>query len=195
MSAAKINYNVLEAERSGELLSDLQTQLEQQVSAGDEIDSLPHVVLRAVVQGNYDHARSEIDRYISMKSDLPEFSYRTEKYVDHCKDLVVAIKAKRNFPGLASLNMSKQQELLDHVIRHFEELKTFLKKIEQVYRDTKLEDIRSTVIVVKTCSYVVLAIFGVGLALDLVSGMGQSFGVALDGAINSLLDILLSVLF
>jgi hypothetical protein len=94
-------------------------------------------------------------------------------HANHSKELINAIRAKRNFPNLSSLPMSKQQEILDHSLGHFDDLKLSLKAIEQIVKDEAIKDIRSTVWVLHTGVYVVMAIVVTMFLLDFSGALGQ----------------------
>jgi hypothetical protein len=158
--------------------------MEAQLKDQARMDSVRNSVLTKVVQENYDAAKFELEEYVQYKSNFPEFQQRAERYVAHCGELIYAIQTKRNFPGLASLSLAKQQEVHEKVIHHFEELKHNLKMLERVERENKLNDIRSTVWVLRTLCQVVAAIFIVGLVLDLEAGMFSSGFLVINHAID-----------
>ena len=187
--AIEIDYQALEENRVTGLQDELQTQLEQQVSvsAGGRIDSLRNTILGLVVSGEYETAASEMNRYVELKKDYPVFKTRTERYFDHCNDLIHAIKTKRNFPGMTALSRSKQQELFEKVLQHFNELKEFLKKIEYIDREIRLDDMKSTVWTIKSFAYTSVAVFAVGLFLELTSGTANSFNIVFDDMVQRLL--------
>jgi ElaB/YqjD/DUF883 family membrane-anchored ribosome-binding protein len=99
---------------------------------------------------------------------------------NHCVDLIHAIKAKRNFPGLSSLTRAKQQELREKFRDHFKELKSTLKKIEKVTTDLRIQDARTTIYVVKASWYSIATIFFVALTLELIRGTGWTAFSILD---------------
>lgn len=149
--------------------------IEAQKKERVRIDHMRSRVLTSVVTENYDRAKDEIKNYVGFRSQYPGFQDRAERYVNHCCDLVVAIQTKRSFPGLASLSLSKQQEIHEKVLQHFEELKQNLKHIERVEREHRLMDIRSTVWVLRTLCQVVAAVTAVAFILDMQSGLLSSF--------------------
>ncbi|MEZ4872601.1 MAG: hypothetical protein R2827_10285 [Bdellovibrionales bacterium] len=77
-------------------------------------------------------------------------------------DLIIAIKSKREFPGLSNLPVAKQREIFEKVLDHYDELRHYLKRIEAVNAEIQLNDIRSTVYVLKTLTICVAIIFAVG---------------------------------
>ncbi|NJL24682.1 MAG: hypothetical protein HC902_05615 [Calothrix sp. SM1_5_4] len=93
-------------------------------------------VLALVAQENYDRAKEDLQDYIDLKGSYPAFQGRVRRYVEHCTDLIQAIQTKRDFPGWASLSLSKQQEIHEKVLEHYEELKQNLKHIEKIERDS-----------------------------------------------------------
>ena len=149
------------------------------------MDSIRSTVLGSVVGENYDRARTELEDYVLSRTSFPGFQDRAQRYADHCSELIHAIKMKRNFPGLAALSLAKQQEVHEKVIQHFEELKHNLKLIERVEREHRLNDLRSTVWVVRTAAQVAVGIVAMAFMIDLRAGMFSSaitvIDVALDG--------------
>lgn len=171
MTSKAVNYEQLEKEKAHQIQASIQSRLANQ-SLG-KIDSLRHVVLTSIVRGEYERAAEDLDRYVNMKGTYPAFRNRIESHVQHAKELVNAVRAKRTFPGLAAMTMSKQQEMLDHVMSHFEELKQTLKYIERVAKDCALEDLRSTAWLLKIIMYVVLSIAGTAFLLEFSRSLGQ----------------------
>lgn len=166
------SITVVEAEHANEMRSDLHRRMvESQKREYVRMDSVRASVLSYVVDENYEAAKSELETSVHAKTDYPVFQTRVEKYVKHCCDLIEAIHMKRNFPGLASLSLSKQQELHERVLGHFEELKQNLKHIEMVERDQKVSDVRSTVLVLQAISAVAVAILCTAIYTELHHGM------------------------
>ena len=112
-------------------------------------DTLRYNVLVFVVEENYDRAIYELKNFMALESAYPNFKKRIERYVNHAIDLVHAIKAKRSFPGMHSLTMAKQQEIVDRFHDHFHELQNVMKQVERIEKELKLDDIRSTILVIR----------------------------------------------
>ena len=180
----QVNYDQLEAERLASAQKDLQKELESRSTTGGAHNTLRHVVLRQVTDGLYDKATNELSAYLEYRKNYPSFVYRCKRYEDHCNDLILAIKAKRGFQGQVALSISKQQELHDRVLEHFDELKNYLKQIEKVEREVKLEDMRSTVWILQTLVQCVIVIFGIAFFLDLGGGMASSFITVVNKLLN-----------
>jgi hypothetical protein len=184
---AKNSVTVMEMAHATEMQEDLRRKLKEasHEDGGGRIDSVRATVLSKVAAENYEYAMTDLQDYVAQKNSYSEFQTRVERYVQHCIDLIQAIETKRNFPGLASLTLSKQQELHEKVLEHFEELKHNLKHIEKVERDHKLSDVRTTVWVLKTLSYTVGAILAAAFILDLRSGMLSSITSVSSDLLNS----------
>lgn len=167
---------VLEHTHIHEMQSELNRKLQEsnKKDLGGKGDHLRRSVLAMVVAEGYDNAKSRLTDYVGEKDEFPAFQERAERYVQHCSELISAIQMKRNFPGLASLSLSRQQEIHEKVMEHFEELKHNLKQIERIERDHKLVDIRSTVWVVKSFSLWVGLIVFAAFVIDLQAGVLSS---------------------
>ena len=134
-------------------------------------DTLRYNVISYVVEENYERAIAELRSFSEKESEFPKFRERTERFISHSVDLVNAIKAKRNLPGLNNLTVAKHQELNEKITGHFHELQYVLKKIEKIQHDLKLEDIRSTVMVVRALSYAVLLVLVVAFVIEASGGL------------------------
>jgi hypothetical protein len=182
MALKKLDYEQFEKARTLELDQRLQQSLESRSSG--KIDSLKHTILSLVSEGQYDHAKSELSRYLEMQSDYPAFKMRTYRHFNHCKDVISAINAKRSLPGLHTLPMSKQQEVMEKVLGHFEELKHYLHKIEIV----KIDDLRSTVVVIKAVIYCLFLVVGIHFLRSAAKGILQSFDYIINDYTNNLIN-------
>ncbi len=168
---SKVDYQTLEKARA----EVLQTHLKEQLKAleGNKNNSMRQMVLHYTSEGHYKEAATTLDQYIEIKKVYPAVVGRCRGHVHHAKELLNAIRAKRNFPNLAQLSMSKQQEILDHAIGHFEELKATLKAIEFTVRDENVKDIRSTVWLVRTFVYSVLAVVVAGFIAEFADTLAK----------------------
>lgn len=175
-SSSVVNYEQLEQVRSFEIQETLKRKMEE-ASKRDRgrFDSLRQTILKLVVSENYDRAKEDLKVYIESYGDLPIFRDRVAPFVTNSNELIQAIRTKRNFPGLGSLSLAKQQEIHERVLNHFEELKSHLKRIEKIEKDIRLADVRSTSWFVKTSFYSILAIAMTGFVMDLRHGMFHSF--------------------
>lgn len=177
MSTSVQTITVVENNHIHEMAADLRRRMDESRRSEDNArvaSGLRTAVLAAIVAESYDTARQDLEDYISVRSSFPAFQERAERYVRHCSELIQAIQTKRNFPGLASLSLSKQQEIHEKVLEHFEELKHNLKHIEKIERDNKLVDMRSTVWVVRAVSIWVGLVVLAAFVIELRSGVLDS---------------------
>ena len=164
--------SLAEFEHINEMQDSLRRRLKesQRKDASGRGDTLRSTVLTSVVMEDYERAKDEIVAYVDLKFQFPTFQQRVHRLVTHCRDLIEAIKTKRNFPGLTQLSLSKQQEIHEKVLEHFEDLKRHLRQVEKIEREHKLEDVRSTVWVLRAVVSSLALILALGLALDVQSG-------------------------
>ena len=175
-----IDYEALEAEKKEEVRGELTLQLQAKTKEAGRIDSLKRTILSYVAGENYEAAKDNLEGYIAYKSDFPLFQDRAERYKNHCLDLIQAIQLKRNFPGISSLSFSKQQEIHEAVLHHFEELKVTLGTIQKIERELKLEDLRSTTWFLNTFSQALFLVAIVAFTMALKGGLGHSFLLVVD---------------
>lgn len=123
-------------------------------------NSLRYSILTQVAEENYEKSIEDLKAFYIRPSEYPRFKEKIERFVNHSIDLIHAIKAKRNFPGISQLTRAKQQELRDRFKEHFKELVYMLKKIEKIERDLEIEDARSTIYVIRAfwLSFIALAV-------------------------------------
>lgn len=145
-------------------------------------DSLRRAVLTLVGEERYESAVEELRTCIDSKPEYPQFKVRCERYVDYAVGLVNGIKAKRSFPGVQMLAMAKQQELYERAMSHFNDLRVTLKKIEQIDHEVRLEDIRSTVWVVKAVVYSITAVLALAFLIEISRGVMGAANLVLEGA-------------
>jgi hypothetical protein len=151
----------------------LKRSIQLKINAEDlgRADSLRHTVLTLVSDEEYLRAIARLKEFHASKHEYPRFDERALRYVTYACDLVNAIRAKRSFPGVETLAVMKQQELYDRASAHFNDLTATLRKIEQIAREVRAEDQRSTVWVVKAMSYSVFAVLAFAIFLELSDGI------------------------
>ena len=172
--------SLLEHAHVTEMEEKLQKKLnEAQRREAGRIDGMRKRILGHTVSENYETAKETLNSFVFAKSDFPQFQRRVQRYIDHCLELVDAIQMKRNFPGFSSLSLSKQQDIHEKIIGHFEELKIHLRQIEKMEREYRLVDSSSTVWILRAFVFWMFAIFGAALLLELTGGlMETAFNVA-----------------
>ncbi len=153
-------------------------------------DSLRYKVLHMVLQEGYDNAIGELKEFSQMDSEYPKFKQKVERYIAHCIDLVYAIKAKRNFPGISSLTRAKQQELMEKFKEHYKELQFMLRKIEKVEADLRIEDARSTIYVIRALWLAALSLVLIWFVTEIFRGLALTSGVVMDDLIDKTTNFL-----
>lgn len=187
-----IDYERLEKARTAALQAQLRDRLKAEF--GGRMDGLRQVVLKSVVMGDFERANLSLDNYITYKEPYPDFHPRVKEMVRHSRELINAIRSKRNLPGLSQLTMAKQKEIMDHVVNHFNELKYTLKAIEKVAKDVALSDIRSTVWFIRTFSYCVLAIVVTYFLVTFTRDIGGPFWVVFNDLAGMVFESLMGFL-
>jgi hypothetical protein len=151
-------------------------------------DTLRYNILTFVINEEYDRAITYLKDFLNQDSPYATFKNRTERYIQHSIDLIFAIRTKRNFPGLGSLTRTKQHELKEKFKEHFQELKHVIKKIENCQEELRLNDIKSTSIVVKAVWFSVAIVSVSALVVELFNGLGNTIAVVSDEYITLALD-------
>lgn len=150
------------------------------------MDSLRFKVLSWVLNEDYDKSVSELKEFLAQPSEYPEFKERVERYIHHSIDLIFAIKAKRNFPGINSLTRAKQQELREKFKEHFKELQQILMRVEKVETDLRISDVRSTIYVVRALWIAAISIIFLAFSLEILRGLAITSFIVFDDYITSM---------
>jgi hypothetical protein len=145
-------------------------------------------ILKAVSKEDYNAAAELIKKLDGLHPEYPQFKIKTERYVSYAIDLVNGIKNKRNLANVKQLASAKQKELYDRALSHFEDLKHTLKKVEHIEHEVRLDDIRSTIWVVKALVHCTLAILVFFFLLEFSNGVFQSATAVADDYVNQLVD-------
>jgi hypothetical protein len=153
-------------------------------------DTLRYNVIFYVVEENYERAIQELKNFMMQKSEYPKFKPRIERYISYGIDLVNAIQAKRHFPGVSSLTMAKQKEMVDKFHSHFKELKIVLGHVERIQQQLKDEDVRSTVLVVRVCINSAFLITILAFALEAMHGMAANIFIVADDYVARIAEFL-----
>lgn len=143
-------------------------------------DSLRYNILTWVLDERYDRAIEELKDFLERPSEYPNFKPRITRFVNHSIDLIYAIKAKRSFPGINSLTRAKQQELREKFKEHFKELEYILKTVEKIHGDLRVEDVRSTIYVVRALWIATVAVIVLAFSLEIIHGLAKTTMVVFD---------------
>ncbi len=151
-------------------------------------DTLRYNILTFVINEEYDRAIAYLKDYLDKESVYATFKSKIERYIQHSIDLIFAIRTKRNFPGLNLLTRTKQHELKEKFKEHFQELKFVIKKIEKCEDDLRLNDIKSTQIVVKSIWFSLALVSVSAFIVELFLGLGATAVVVFDEYTSLTLD-------
>jgi hypothetical protein len=184
-----VALKVAEAHQEREMNSKISERMRASVRDGSA-NSVRAQILTMVANENYNKAVEELKAYAESKHEFPQFRVRAERYLAYAVDLIHAIKAKRSFPGLQHLSMSKQQELYDRAMEHFDDLKATLRKVDHIEREVKLDDVRSTVWVVKALIYSVFAVLVLAFMLELSRGVLPAATIVVDDVFGNIINFI-----
>lgn len=194
MAAAPKETNAVAVKGSSQEGASTLFQLDGERTDLGRPDTLRFNILTWVLEENYDRAIQELKDFSQKPSPYPTFQERVERYLMHSVDLIFAIKAKRNFPGINSLTRAKQQELREKFKQHFRELRIVLMKVEKIETDLRIEDVRSTIYVVRALSVAVVIILSLSLLTEIFQGLAQTVGIVVDDGLSRALDSFLDLI-
>ncbi len=158
-------------------------------------DTLRYNILTYVINEEYERAIKTFKEFMKSESDYPNFKTKIERYSLHAIDLIYAIRTKRNFPGINALTRTKQQELKEKFREHFKELKSILRKIENCMEELRLNDVKSTRILVNSLWMATVTLFIAGLFIEIISGLGKTAYIVANLMIDNMLDWLFLKIF
>ena len=191
-SAAKVDKNQIE-----NVMTVAQTQQESKIFEMSrepldfgKADSLRYNILSWVLDEKYDRAIQELRNFIDHDSEFPNFKTKVERLSLHAIDLVYAIKAKRNFPGLSSLTRAKQQELREKFKFHFKELQEVMKRVEKIQVDLRIEDARSTIYIIRALLLAGAALLLLAFIIDIVNGLAATSTVVAEDLLDQIVELI-----
>jgi hypothetical protein len=178
--ALDIALRAAEQQTEKEITSKFSARMQASLRDVGDIGTMRHTVITLVASENYQKAISEIEKYIESKSDFPQFQEKTRRYVQYAIDLINATKAKRSFPGLQYLAMSKQQELFDRAMDHFDDLKLTIKKVEKIE--------------IKALIYCCFALLVLGFLIEVSRGVLPAASIVVDDLFGTLTNKLFDLI-
>lgn len=149
-------------------------------------DSLRYQIMTLVREEAYDQAVAALEAHLAAPSPYPQYHERIERYIAHGVDLVRAIEIKRNFPGINRLTAARQQDLKLKVKQHVDELIYVLKKIEIAQVRLRIEDVRSTVIVIHAIVLSGFALAVCAFLMELSQGLMMTGVIVIDDLFQDL---------
>ncbi len=194
MSTAEKLENHLDESLASESIGSIHNQEELEIRLSESItgrlDGFRHTILSLVVEGRYDVAIAEISLYSTTDQKLPVFKRRAERFLSHCEELIRAIESKIKFCQTRTITRSQKHELYTMVIRHFHELTDSLKKIERIENDIRVNDLKSTVWVLKAFIMSVGCIILFGMTREAVLSMSKPMNVIITDLINMIFHLI-----
>ncbi len=158
-----------------------------------EVSDLRNNVLNAIADDKFDLAITCFQNFLNQPSDFPQFRNRMERLVSHCIDLVNAIRAKKNFPGMSSLTRSKQQELAEKTTDHYNELQQTMTKMDKIILQFKREDMRSTLWILRSIVYGAGVVAMIAFLKEITGGLWGVFELAAESALDSTINWVVSL--
>jgi len=153
-------------------------------------DTFCATILELVADKRYGIAIDSLKYYQESKEEYPLFRERTDRYFDHCVEIIYAIRSKNNFPNLEALPRSKQTAVTERLKEHFQDLQSFLQQVGQVELELKLSDARSTTCVVNALFFSVLFLTILALIKEGFSTLGLSDAAFFQSLMGSVFEFL-----
>lgn len=165
-----------------ETQEDLEVRLSENISG--RLDGLRHTILSLVVEGRYDTAIAEISFYANSDQKLQVFRTKAQRYLNHCEELIRAVESKIKFCNTRTITRSQKHQLYTMVMKHFHELTDSLKKIERIENDIRVNDLKSTVWVLKSFIMCVGVLIMFGMIREGVMTMKDPFMVVVNDSVE-----------
>jgi hypothetical protein len=138
-----------------------------------QADSTRFAVMNHIINLRYDKASEVVKEFVRRPSDYPNFEIKANNYANKALKTIEAIKLKRIYSQNPNLTAARNQEVLARVKDHLRELSFTLGRLEQVEKDLKIADSKSTVITVKTAVVCVCILVVLFFLLDISTGLGK----------------------
>lgn len=179
---------LVEKATQAEVINNMTSKMRTSARSTGPKGHLRNAILTHVTEERYEKAIEDLLRALDSKPQYPEFKKRSEKFGQYCIELIHAIQAKRNFPGWNALHMSKQKELFERALLHFEDLKATLEKIEGIESEVRMEDMRSTVWFIRALCFAICGLLIFAVIRELTHGVFPSAVVVVDSTTSSIVD-------
>lgn len=161
---------------------DLESKLSESISG--RLDGLRYTILSLVVEGRYDTAIAEISFYANSEQKLHVFRTKAQRYLNHCEELIRAVESKIKFCQTKTITRSQKHQLYVMVMKHFHELTDSLKKIERIENDIRVNDLKSTVWVLKAFIMCTGILIMFGMIREALMTMHDPFMVVINDSVE-----------
>lgn len=158
----------------------LQSYIAKEYRDHKNTEGFRHDILMMVSSGKYRAVLVEIDAFQKEKSAaMPFFHVKTSRYFQYIKQLIEAIREHKTIPQFDQLPAGQQKKVHEQVYLYFDELNNTLKRVEKVIHDLKVQDVRSTIWVLKTFSYCVMIVLMSMALAEAMDFLGNPFSALL----------------
>ncbi len=145
--------------------------LVKDVMSSCRVGSLSHRILSLIAYKSYQQGVQELQDYINMRSkEYSAFYLASHRYFLRIQSISMAVEKQRSAPNLENYPEAKKHEVYDLLKEYFKELRNQIKGVENAEYALRVEDVRSTVWVVRAMAFSVIGIFVLGFCLDLFTG-------------------------
>lgn len=159
---------------------DLQSYIAKEYGDHKNTEGFRHDILTMVSAGKYRAVLTEIAAFQEEKNKaMPHFNVKSGRYFQYINQLIEAIREHKTIPNFDQLPAGQQKKIHEQVFSYFDELNNTLKRVESVIHDLKVQDVRSTIWVLKTFSYCVMVVLSVTAFVEAVNFLGNPLAVLL----------------
>ncbi|MCB0348018.1 MAG: hypothetical protein KDD37_04245 [Bdellovibrionales bacterium] len=160
------------------------------ISSMSSGDNLKATVLSLAKTGSFDLAKSELKFYQQQNMSTPGFEFRTKHYFAHCMELLDAIDNLKHIPNFESLRAAQQKQIRERIMVYGQDLSSILGRIDKVTNDLKIQDIRSTMWVLRTATFCVAGIIFMLAMIEGVHTVGSPITTVANQIYNWIIYIL-----
>lgn len=121
-------------------------------------ESLKKMILTLASTGNFEGAKKELEFYEKAGRNTPGFQKRTEHYFRHCLELLDGIENLKHFPNFDNLRAAQQKQIRERIQTYAADLSSILGRIDKVSNDLKIQDVRSTLWVIRSLTFCSISI-------------------------------------
>lgn len=179
-----LDESLVETPDEGDIKTQEELELKLSENISGRLDGLRYTILSLVVEGRYDTAIAEISFYSNSDQKLQVFRTKAQRYLNHCEELIRAVESKIKFCQTRTITRSQKHQLYMMVMKHFYELTESLKKIERIENDIRVNDLKSTVWVLKALVMCIGSVIMFGMIKEAVMTMRTPFMVVVDDSVE-----------
>ena len=156
---------------------EIQAELNLRFENNGRVDTLRNSVLSFLSVGRYDTAIRELSIYQKNKSGNSSYQKATEPLFRHAIEMAQAMKKMTQDQDLKSLPRAKRQDTLGRIRRLFENMKQVLVRLEQIENDLLVQDARSVIWFIRSCSISMFSVIAFVAFVQAVTTLGRPMEV------------------